>query len=264
MAQQFQNRSSDSSGVSRPSVEFIVICVAAFIAGLSTTIYLGGSMAYEMEMPGGWKMSMMWMRMPGQTWVLSGLGFLLMWLAMMIAMMMPSALPAFLKTRRNWRSLCYMASGYFTIWLIAGFGTYILGAWFNNASMHSPFLSRAVPLLSGAILVAAGTIQLTRWKLKHLLRCRSTFGCGISCPQNKSSFLLGCRQGMACCGCCATLMTTQLVLGIMNPLVMMVVAIAITGEKLLPKPEVIARLAGVIIIIAGIATGIRWATLSYA
>ena len=58
-------------------------------------------------------------------------------------------------------------------------------------------------------------------------------------------------------------MTTQLVLGIMNPLVMIVVAIAITGEKLLPKPEVIARLAGIIIIIAGIATGIRWATLSY-
>jgi len=49
-----------------------------------------------MEMPGGWTMSMMWMRMPGQTWFASALSFQFMWLAMMVTMMMPSALPMFL------------------------------------------------------------------------------------------------------------------------------------------------------------------------
>jgi predicted metal-binding membrane protein len=49
-----------------------------------------------MEMPGGWTMSMMWMRMPGQTWFASALSFQSMWLAMMVTMMMPSALPMFL------------------------------------------------------------------------------------------------------------------------------------------------------------------------
>ncbi len=47
-----------------------------------------------MEMPGGWTMSMMWMRMPGQTWFASALSFLFMWLAMMVALMLPSALEA--------------------------------------------------------------------------------------------------------------------------------------------------------------------------
>ena len=49
-----------------------------------------------MEMPGGWRMSMMWMRMPAQTWAASAASFLLMWLAMMVAMMLPSAMPMML------------------------------------------------------------------------------------------------------------------------------------------------------------------------
>jgi predicted metal-binding membrane protein len=61
-----------------------------------------------MEMPGGWTISMMWMRMPGQTWAASATSFLLMWLAMMVAMMLPSALPTFLKTKRAPVSLSIM------------------------------------------------------------------------------------------------------------------------------------------------------------
>ena len=81
-------------------------------------------------------MSMMWMRMPGQTWFASALSFLLMWLAMMVPMMMPSVLPMFLKTRRHWTSLCYMASGYFTIWLAAGVGIYVCGEEFATVAMQ--------------------------------------------------------------------------------------------------------------------------------
>jgi predicted metal-binding membrane protein len=106
-AHQLQHKNSDSRDVARLPAEFIVVYVVAFVAGLSTTVYFTGSMGYEMEMPGGWKMSMMWMRMPGQTGFLSALSFLLMWLAVMVAMMMPSAVLMFLKTRRHWLSLCY-------------------------------------------------------------------------------------------------------------------------------------------------------------
>jgi hypothetical protein len=45
-------------------------------------------------------------------------------------------------------------------------------------------------------------------------------------------------------------MTIQLALGIMNPLVMIVVAIVIAAEKLLPRPAIIARLVGISAIIA--------------
>ena len=59
-------------------------------------------------------------------------------------------------------------------------------------------------------------------------------------------------------------MITQLILGIMNPLVMVVVAIVIAAEKLLPRPEIAARLGGIAAIVAGIPTIVHWVTLNYA
>jgi predicted metal-binding membrane protein len=245
MADQLQHKSSTGSSASSQPVEFIAVCVLAFVTGGLATAYFSRSMCCGMNMPGGWTMSMMWMRMPGQTWAASATSFLLMWLAMMVAMMMPSALPMFLKTGRQWASLCYIASGYFAIWLAAGIGIYVLGVAFATAAMQSESFSRVVPFISGASLIAAGAIQFTRWKMTHLLRCRSPLGCAASCAQDEKSFRLGCKQGAACCVCCAAPMTIQLALGIMNPLVMIVVAIVIAAEKLLPRPEITARLVGV-------------------
>ena len=254
MTDQLQhNNSADRDEATLPA-GFIAVCVLAFVAGVSATAYFCRSMCCEMEMPGGWTMSMMWMRMPGQTWFASAIGFLFMWLAMMVAMMMPSALPTFLKTRRQWASLCAITSGYFAIWLAAGLGIYALGVGFATVAMRSELFSRAVPLLLGASLIAAGAIQFTRWKMMHLLRCRSPFGCAISCPQRETSFRLGCKQGATCCVCCAAPMTIQLALGIMNPLAMIVVATVIAAEKLLPRPAIIARLVGISTIIAGVAS----------
>jgi predicted metal-binding membrane protein len=257
MAHQLKYINSDGDKAVVPTA-FIAICILAFIAGVSATVYFYRSMCCGMEMPGGWTMSMMWMRMPDQTWLGSGLSFLLMWLAMMVAMMTPSALPTFLKTRRRSASLCYMASGYFAIWLLAGVGIYPIGVALAEIEMRSELVSRAVPLVSGAILITAGTIQFTRWKMKHLLGCRSAFGCVISCPEHETSFRLGCKQGAICCACCAVPMTILLVLGIMDPSVMIVVAIAIAAEKLLPWPEITARLVGVASILVGIATTIDY------
>src|SRR5258707_6286398 len=110
-------------------------------------------MCCETEMPGGWTMSMMWMRMRGQTWFGAALSFQFMWLAMMVAMMLPSALPMFLKTRRPSASLCWMASGYFAIWLAAGIGVYALGVAFATFATRSELFSRAVPWLLGASLI---------------------------------------------------------------------------------------------------------------
>jgi predicted metal-binding membrane protein len=234
------------------SARFIAVCVLAFVAGVSATVYFSRWMCCEVEMPGGWTMSMMWMRMRGQTWFASALSFLLMWLAMMVAMMLPSALPTFLKTRRRWTSLCCMAFGYFAIWAAAGVGIYAFGVAFAAVAMRSELVSRAVPLLLSTLLIAAGTIQFTRWKMTHLMRCRSPFGCAISCPQHETGFRLGCKQGAACCVCCVAPMTIQLALGAMNPLVMIAVATVIAAEKLLPRPAIVARFVGISAIIAGV------------
>ena len=47
-------------------------------------------------------------------------------------------------------------------------------------------------------------------------------------------------------------MTIQLVLGVMNPLVMIAVATIIAAEKLLSRPAIVARVVGISTIIAGV------------
>lgn len=252
MAHQLQHKNLANPDEATLPAEFITVCIIAFVAGGSATAYFCRSMCCDMKMPGGWTMSMMWMRMSGQTWASSATSFLLMWMAMMVAMMMPSVLPMFLKTRRQWTSHCYMASGYFAIWLVAGIGIYIPGVAFATFAMRSELFSSIVPLILSASLIAAGAIQFTRWKMERLFRCRSPLGCSTSCSQPETSFRLGCKQGAACCVCCAAPMTIQLALGIMNPLVMTAVAIVIAAEKLLPRPEITARLVGIAAIFAGI------------
>ncbi len=253
MADQLQTKSSAGGDATMLPIEFFAVCALAFVVGVAATIHFCRSMSGGMRMPGGWTMSMMWMRMPGQTRFASAFSFLLMWLAMMVAMMLPSALPTFLKTSRQWISLCGMASGYFAMWLAAGAGIYVLGVALATVAMQSDLISRAVPLLSGASLIAAGAFQFTRWKITHLLRCRSPFGCATSCPQQETNFRLGCKQGAACCVCCAAPMTILLALGMMSPLVIIVVAMVIAAEKLLPRPAIVARLVGISTIIAGVA-----------
>ncbi len=238
----------------RQSAVFISACGVAFIASVAATVCFCRSTCCAMEMPGGWTMSMMWMRVGGRTWWASAAGFLLMWLAMMVAMMLPSALPMFLRTRSQWASRCWLTSGYFAIWQAAGVGIYALGVAAATAAMRSVLVSRGVPWLVGASLIAAGAFQFTRWKMTHLLRCRSPFGCATSCPQTEASFCLGCKQGATCCVCCAAPMTIQFALGIMNPLAMVVVALVIAAEKLLPAPAIVARLVGISAIIAGVAS----------
>jgi len=237
---------------------FVALSALAFAGSVAATIYFCRSMGGGMEMPGGWTMTMMWMRMNGQTWFGSAAGFLLMWLAMMAAMMLPSALPTFLKTKRAPASLSVMAVGYFAVWLAAGAGIYALGVAFAAAAMRWDSFSRAVPVLSGVSLIIAGAVQFTRWKLTSLLRCRSPFGCETSCPEREADFRLGCKQGATCCLCCAAPMTILIVLGMLNPFVIIFVAAAIAAEKLLPRPAVVARLVGLAAIVAGVASLCRF------
>lgn len=240
------------------STSFIVICLLAFVISIIATLHFCAPMGGDMKMPGGWTMSMMWMRMPGNTWMESFASFMLMWMAMMIAMMMPAALAMFLKIKKRWSFLCYTALGYFIVWILAGIPVYFLGMQLAAASMQSESLSNAVPLLFGITLILAGLYQFTPLKMTTLLHCRSAYGCAISCLQNNTGFLLGSKQGISCCICSAALMMVQLILGIMNPLIMIIVAIAITLEKLLPRPDIIVRIFGALIIIGGFVITLHW------
>src|SRR5439155_16444470 len=81
---------------------FLGVSALLFAASVAVTIAWCASMSAmgEMPMPGGWTMSMAWMRMPGQTWLDAAASFLGMWVVMMVAMMLPSLVPMLRRYRQ--------------------------------------------------------------------------------------------------------------------------------------------------------------------
>lgn len=256
-----EQRNEYARGVFRkPPIGFTLACAAAFGVGTAATIHFSRSMCCEMEMPGGRTMSMMWMRMGGQTWFASATSFLLMWLAMMIAMMMPSALPTFLRSRqaiaeteerKSTKTAILMTVGYFAMWLAAGAGVYVMGVAFAMLAMRWELFNRMVPTLSGALLIVAGATQFTRWKMSRLVRCRNPLACEPSANTYRSGWHCGLKQGFDCVICCSGLMLALLLLGAMNLAVMAAVTAVITAERFVSQPQWIARASGAIAIITG-------------
>ena len=74
---------------------FFGVSALLFAANAAVTIVWCTSMSEmgEMPMPGGWTMSMAWMRMSGQTWPVAAASFFGMCSVMMVAMMLPSLVP---------------------------------------------------------------------------------------------------------------------------------------------------------------------------
>ena len=74
---------------------FLGVFALLFAASAGVTSVLCTSMSAmgEMLMPGGWTMSMAWMRMPEQTWPGAVPSFVGMWVVMTVAMMLPSLAP---------------------------------------------------------------------------------------------------------------------------------------------------------------------------
>jgi predicted metal-binding membrane protein len=215
-----------------------------------------------MPMPGGWTMSMAWMRMPGQTWLSAAAAFLGMWTAMMVAMMLPSLLPMLRRyrdavvgtgTAHPGSLTTLVGAGYFFVWTLLGVAAFPLGVSVAAIEMQQPVLARAVPITAGALVVVAGVLQFTAWKARHLACYRNMpdHGWTVSAEPG-AAWRYGMRLGLQCARCCANLMVILLVIGVMDGRAMAVVAGAITLERLVPTGEHAARAIGAIVVAAGL------------
>ncbi len=215
-----------------------------------------------MRMPGGWTMSMAWMRMPDETWLGAAASFLGMWFVMMVAMMLPSLVAMLLRYRRGVRVgpdasrldglTALVGAGYFFVWALLGAVVYPLGVALAAAEMRWPPLARAVPAATGVALLIAGCVQLSAWKARRLGCCRDATACASSPREGApSAWRCGLRLGLDCSLCCSGLMATLLVGGVMDVGVMALVAAAITAERLGPNPVRTARAVGVMIVATG-------------
>ena len=148
---------------------FSAVSALLFVISAAATIIWcramanSSSMPAEMPMPGGWTMSMAWMRMPDQTWAGAAASFLGMWIVMMVAMMLPSLLPMLRRYRaavggsgasRLGPLTALVGGGYFFVWMLLGVAAFPLGVALAEVEMRQPAVARAVPIGVGCRRVA--------------------------------------------------------------------------------------------------------------
>ena len=249
----------------RASERIFLACSALlFAVSAGATIVWCASMSAmgEKPMPGGWTMSMAWMRMCGQTWAGAAASFLGMWTVMMVAMMLPSLVPMLGRYRQavNRTSetrlgvlTALVGVGYFFVWAIFGTAAFPLGVALAAIEMQVPVLARAVPIAVAVVVLIAGALQFTAWKSHHLACCRKPPAAGRALSADICAAVrLGLRLGLRCSYCCANLMAILLVVGVMNVYAMVAVTVAITVERLAPGGERVARAIGVVVVGTGL------------
>jgi predicted metal-binding membrane protein len=217
-------------------------------------------------------MSMVWMRMPGQTWSGAAVSFIGMWVVMMVAMMLPSLVPMLWrfrhvvrttsKSRLGWLTLL-VGLGYFFVWTLVGAGVFPIGVALAAIEMAQPALTRYVPIGVGAVVLFAGALQFTAWKARQLAFCRETPAPGDTLQSDAwTAWRHGLRLGLHCSYSCSGLTAILLAIGVMNVRVMLVVASAISIERFAPDRARVARAIGTIAVATGLslialAVGIR-------
>ena len=190
---------------------------------------------------------------------------LTMWVVMMVGMMLPSATPMILlyarvgrqsrKEGKPFAATGFFAGGYLLAWV--GFAlAATLGQWLMEGTLLSPALASASRIFSGAVLIVAGLYQWTPLKDACLSQCQTP----IVFLQRHGGFRrdpagavgLGLRHGLYCIGCCWALMTLLFVGGIMNVLWIAAIAIFVLAEKVFFPGRLLSRIAGMLLIAAGL------------
>jgi predicted metal-binding membrane protein len=187
-----------------------------------------------------------------------------MWTVMMVAMMVPSAAPmillfATINRRRQAQQHPFVPTlvflgGYILVW--TGFSVLAtLAQWgLHEAALLSPMMVSTSPVLGGLLLVAAGVFQWTPLKYTCLKHCRSPLGFLMTDWREgtRGALSMGLKHGSYCTGCCWFLMALLFVAGVMNLLWVATITAFVLVEKIVPRGDVVGRIAGGVLIVAGL------------
>jgi predicted metal-binding membrane protein len=233
----------------------ILACLAAVtLLAWGYLVHLGrqmsamdASMMSEMAMP----------------WTAADLLFMFaMWVVMMVGMMAAPAAAVLLLFARAQASrganpiplTSSFALGYGLVW--SGFSAgAVMAQWaLHDAALLSPEMAASSPRLAGAILCVAGAYQFTPLKNVCLAHCRSPLGFLLSRWRDGKlgALEMGVRHGLYCLGCCWALMAVLFAVGVMNLLWIAGLSLLVLIEKVMPAGVVVARIAGVLMIGAGV------------
>ena len=192
-----------------------------------------------------------------------GAAYVASWAVMMAAMMLPSALPMIALYGAVQRKasgdaargvhVAVFTSTYLAVWGATGVPVYLASVWLG--AVAADLLSYGIAL----ILIVAGAYQLSPLKQVCLRACRSplAFLLGRWRPGRAGSLQLGAAHALYCVGCCWGLMVVLVVAGAMGLSWVLLIAALVAAEKLLPGGERIARLAGGVLVLLGLAVAAR-------
>ncbi len=219
----------------------IIAVALAILSGLAWiyTIVLPGSLA-GLDLH-----DLMAMPRRGE-WTLVDLGLtFLMWAVMMAAMMIPSAMPMILlfgaiERRRGGAGalsrMTIFVSGYVAVWGVFSLLATLAQWGLHDVAMLSSAMGRLVPWAASVVLALAGLYQFSPLKRACLHHCSSPleFLTAHWRPGGEGALRMGIRHGGYCLGCCWAFMFVLFVVGVMNILWVMLIAIAVLLEKLTP------------------------------
>jgi predicted metal-binding membrane protein len=152
--------------------------------------------------------------------------FVALWVAMMAAMMLPGAVPAVLSRAHGNGpvSVLPFVVSYLAVWTLVG------------ALVHAVYRPHGTAV-AGALVIAAGVYERTQLK-QHCRRC---------CRESAGS---GFAFGLYCVGSSIGLMVMPVALGVMSITWMLVIAVIVLVQKLLPaKPAIDVPVALAIIVL---------------
>jgi len=137
--------------------------------------------------------------------------FIAVWVVMMAAMMLPGAAPAVLRSAQagdGLRTVPLFIGSYLAVWALVGAAVYAL---------YRPH----GPVAAGVVVIAAGVYEFTPLKRHFRRRCRERVRSGFP-------------FGLCCAGSSIGLMLMLVALGVMSIAWMVVIAVLVLAQKLLP------------------------------
>jgi predicted metal-binding membrane protein len=155
--------------------------------------------------------------------------FIVLWVVMMAAMMLPGAVPAVL-SRVNVtgpvRAVLPFVASYLAVWALVGACVY---------AVYRPHGT----VVAGALVIAAGVYELTRFKQLCRRCCRESAGSGFA-------------FGLYCVGSSIGLMVMLVALGVMSTTWMVGIGVFVLVQKLLPTNPAIDVPVALAIILLGV------------
>ena len=191
------------------------------------------------------------------------LSHFIMWIVMMVAMMLPTAGPMILtfatisrgqrEKKQPYVNTFVFVFGYIIVSTGYSLLATILQWWLHTHDMLNSLGASSSFILTGILLCIAGVYQWSSLKHACLRFCRNPFNflMGNWREGSAGALYMGFKHGLLCAGCCWALMSLMFVGGVMNLLWMVVITAVILIEKVAPKGDIFAKIAGIAMIISG-------------